>query len=204
MELGRRRALLEMAQICGPGADDESIRQRVLAYLEKSEFDEQLDSIVDDIDAQDLVPGLLDDIASAQHAQNLRGQVVRFLESYPDHPSLLLLRAVIECICQKSDPEIVRSSMTNWAKSLTATYKRSLRDFAESYSLAMKTIGRELPDIVTTTSYEVLTKSNDKEFQRHVLANPTSQQEREIALTCLLEDSLAGLGDSLNYLRDKI
>ena len=38
-------------------------------------------------------------IRSPRDAQEIRGQAARFLESYPDHPGLLTLRAVAEAHC---------------------------------------------------------------------------------------------------------
>ena len=65
IELGRRRALLEMTQLTSPDSSDEVIRERILAYLEKSEFDDQLDLIVENLETQYLVTAILEDIVSS-------------------------------------------------------------------------------------------------------------------------------------------
>lgn len=204
IELGRRRALLEMSQICGAGASDTTVRERVLAYLEKSEFDEQLDAIIEDLDTQNLIPRLLEDVASNQHAQTLRGQVIRFLESYPDHPSLLLMRAVIECMCPASDREIVVASLQNWAKSATETYGLSLSSLTESYMYAMEIISKALPEAARESSRALLRRSNDLTFIRHVLANAQNSWEKTIALTILLERSAGKLDSTVQILREKV
>jgi hypothetical protein len=49
---------------------------------------------------------MLEKIDSAVEAGELRGMAIRSLESYPDHPGLLLMRSVTEIFCSDSDESI--------------------------------------------------------------------------------------------------
>jgi len=204
IELGRRRALLEMTLLCGEDATDESVRQRILAYLERSEFDDQLETIVDDVETQSLVPAILEDVASANHALTLRGQVARFLESYPDHPSLLLLRACVEGMCKDCDADIVITSMSNWARSATEKYALSLDAMAESYNYVMDIISSRMPDAADSVSRSILSSCEDKGFLRHVLGHARSKVERELALTALLTLAVPKLREPVTVIKEKI
>lgn len=203
VEMGRRRALLEMSQICSKGATDDSIRERVLAYLERSEFDDLLDSIVEDVETQYLVTQLLEDVVSPKHAQSLRGQVVRFLESYPDHPSLLLLRATVESLCGDGSPDIVVTSLENWSKSATTKYSMSLEAMADSYNCSMDCITHSMPVAAATASKTILTNCQDDNFIRHVLEHARNELERTYAITALINLSANKLEPTTNAIREK-
>ncbi len=96
IENGRRRALLEMLE-CANAKDDRLIRERINRYLEWTRFSENLETI---INAKEIsfvpVKDLIGNLISPNDASELRGQVARYLESYPDHPILLMLRAMSE------------------------------------------------------------------------------------------------------------
>jgi ATP-dependent DNA helicase RecQ len=203
VELGRRRALLEMCQLTSEGATDETIRTRILAYLEKSEFDDQLDEIVDDIETQDLVSLILEDVVSAKHAQSLRGQVVKQLHAYPDHPSLLLLRATVECMCGEGDQDMVVESLENWANSATSNYSLSLDALADSYNHAMTIITSSMPIAAAKATKTIMYGCNDSAFIRHVLQHAKTPVERTYALTALLRMSAQKFELTANIIQEK-
>lgn len=187
VELGRRRALLEMCQLTRDGATDESIRSNILAYLEKSEFDDQLDAIVDDIQNQALVSLILEDVVSAKQAISLKGRVIKLLEDYPDHPSLLLLRATVECMLENKDEDIVVQSLENWANSATTNYSLPLDTLADSYNHAMSIISKSMPVAAAKATKTIMYGSNDPAFIRHVLQNSETLVEQIYAFTALLK-----------------
>ena len=203
VELGRRRALLEMCQLTSEGATDETIRTRILAYLEKSEFDDQLDEIVDDIETQDLVSLILEDVVSTKHAQSLRGQVVKQLHAYPDHPSLLLLRATVECMCGEGDQDMVVESLENWANSATSNYSLSLDALADSYNHAMSIITNSMPIAAAKATKTILYGCNDSAFIRHVLQYAETLVERTYAITALLRMSAQNFEQTAKIIQEK-
>ena len=203
VELGRRRALLEMCQLTSEGATDKTIRTRILAYLEKSEFDDQLDAIVDDIETQDLVSMILEDVVSKKHAESLRGQVVKQLHAYPDHPSLLLLRATVECMCSEGDKDIVVESLENWASSAISKYSLSLNTLADSYNHSMSIIARSMPIAAAKATKKIMYGCNDSAFIRHVLQNSKTPVERIYALTALLRISAQKFEPTAKIIQEK-
>lgn len=108
LELGRRAAIREMYDATGVSADGEALRGRILAHLERSEYDDRLDTLVaSPVGGLDELAYFTDEIVSPNHAAALRGAVARFLESYPDVPGLLLLRGLAEVLAADSQPNVV-------------------------------------------------------------------------------------------------
>ena len=128
VEKGRRRALGEMlglaeAALAAEKADvDRIVRERVLTYFEASHADElraliEGDLSVDilrrlyegeeDADTGEVVGG----IRSPRDAAELRGAAARLLESVPDHPGLLFVRAMAEVWCADPDMPTARENL---------------------------------------------------------------------------------------------
>jgi hypothetical protein len=163
------------------GANEASIRRRIISYLEKSEFDEVLDAIVEDTEDSKLVADLLDDVVSPSHAAGLRGQVARYLESYPDHPNLLLLRGAVESLCLGADVDVVLNSIKSWAISSVASYSIPANKLVESYLVAMRFVADHSPDVINRVYVEILLKHGDRQFLRCLIERSTNNKEKEYA-----------------------
>ena len=117
IERGRRRALNEMLATCSQSTTDEDVRDRILKYF-AGDYSETLEKIISGADA-----GIIDcrdvfsSIRSPNDAAELRGQTSRYLESYPDHPALLMLRCLCELFSGDSDSEVAKQ---NFIASITA------------------------------------------------------------------------------------
>ena len=112
VELARRRALSEMLQAANRAATGEDLRQRILDYLEQSEWDERLEQVRSSgRGGVDALSPILDELVSPNDAASLRGAVARLLGSYPDAPGLLLLRAVAEVLCSDADVPVVHENV---------------------------------------------------------------------------------------------
>ncbi|GAI67181.1 unnamed protein product, partial [marine sediment metagenome] len=93
IERGRRRALHEMLLACTTSPTDKDIRKRILSYLEATEYSEILEQVIADENAGiTKCRDLFTSVRSPNESAELRGQVSRYLESYPDYPGLLMLR----------------------------------------------------------------------------------------------------------------
>lgn len=112
IERGRRQALSEILRVCKKAVDGEAIRSEVLKYLQRSRFADQIDALLEGDDAGiGSVETVINEVRSFLDAAELRGECARELESYPDQPSLRLLRAVAEAMCQSPDPKIVEQNV---------------------------------------------------------------------------------------------
>jgi ATP-dependent DNA helicase RecQ len=185
IEQGRRRALLESLQLCSAKSSD-SIKERIVSYLGKSEFDDVLDKLVEDTNSDELLCSLLEDVVSAEQANALRGQVARLLESYPDQPSLLILRSAVECLCDDTNHEIVVTSLDQWATSSIQNYNLPLSSLTSSYQVVMSLIRREAPEVLISACARVA-KHADRNLCREALQDRITADERRLFLGRLIE-----------------
>lgn len=117
IERGRRRALNEMLATCSQSTTDEDIRDRILKYF-AGEYSETLENIISGTDVGIIeCRDVFSSIRSPNDAADLRGQVSRYLESYPDHPALLMLRCLCELFSRDSNSEVAKQ---NFIASITA------------------------------------------------------------------------------------
>lgn len=117
IERGRRRALNEMLATCSQSTTDEDVRDRILKYF-AGEYSETLEKIISGADAGIIeCRDVFSSIRSPNDAAELRGQTSRYLESYPDHPALLMLRCLCELFSRDSDSEVAKQ---NFIASITA------------------------------------------------------------------------------------
>ncbi len=111
IEKGRRQALYEMFLTATVSSADNDIRKRILQYLEASKYSEFLEQIVADINIGiEKCKNLFASIASTNESAELRGQVIRFLESYPTHPGLLILRSLSEVFSKDGKTVIIKQN----------------------------------------------------------------------------------------------
>lgn len=112
IERGRRRALQEMLLAATVAPNDAAIRKRILRYLEATEYSEILDAIIGESDAGILkTMKAFEEVRSTNEASELRGQASRYLESYPDHPGLLMLRALAEAYARDHNSQLVEQNL---------------------------------------------------------------------------------------------
>jgi ATP-dependent DNA helicase RecQ len=161
IERGRRRALLEMIEVCNLKSDKE-IRSRILQYLEATEYTEYLEKLVDSQDfGYQVCKEIIESIPSPNEAAKVRGQVSRYLESYPDHPSLLMLRALSEIIAKEKNYSVVKQNFFASSKSIFR-YKINNTDLLDFLAWSISIIsnynlqlGKELTEEVLKAFYKI-------------------------------------------------
>lgn len=136
IEKGRRRALREMFLLAKRAVKetncDQIIRSGILLYLETSHA-EELEAIINDENVFDklraMVQGyerpegeVIGGIRSPRDAEDIRGQVARYLESYPDHPGLLFLRAACEAYCTDTTLAVIVENLIAGANYAVSRY----------------------------------------------------------------------------------
>jgi len=121
IERGRRRAFYEMLNACSGFPSDQDIRQRILRYLEATEYSEALEELVNDEKAGIIkCRDVFGNVRSTNEAAELRGQTSRYLESYPDHPSLLMLRSLSEVYSNDKNTEVAKQNfIASFSSALT-------------------------------------------------------------------------------------
>lgn len=116
IEKSRRRAISEMAQACGDGATNDSLRKRILAYLNPSPFDEKLSQISDAPADTANYEDIFDELMLPKQVEALRGATARMLTDFPDAPGLLILRGASEALSVGGNTLTAAQSFLNaWA-----------------------------------------------------------------------------------------
>ena len=113
IEHSRRRTMMEAVQLGRHATDDAEIRRRVLDYLQEGLGSEHIQELLA-AETVEFPPwwNLIRKVKNAMEAGQLRGLCIRALESQPDHPGLLLARAVAETMCSDHDDGITRQNIT--------------------------------------------------------------------------------------------
>ena len=111
IERGKRTALSNMVRVCTGSKTDKGIHKAILLILDATEYSEDLEEVLESKNAGiGRCKNLVVSVRSPNEAAELRGQVSRYLESYPDHPGLLMLRALSEALSRDKDAEVVREN----------------------------------------------------------------------------------------------
>jgi ATP-dependent DNA helicase RecQ len=92
IEKKRRRAIVEMADVASTMLDNDAFRSALLNYLEMSEFTQKLIALSTRMEPKEWVE-IASEVQDIDSSRHLLGGCRRSLESYPDHPGLLILSA---------------------------------------------------------------------------------------------------------------
>ena len=114
--------MLSVAEASIDNDADKIVRERILRYLE-STYSEEIEEIINETggfqNLKRLIEGyeepetgeVIGGIRAPKDAMEIRGQAARYLESTPDHPGLLFLRALSEMYCRNFDLEIISQNI---------------------------------------------------------------------------------------------
>lgn len=107
IERSRRMMIQESMRLARQARSGEDFRRRLLDYLQEGLGMTQIEQLLDDedIDFNEWWK-LSSKIQTPMDAGELRGLCGRALESYPDHPGLLMTRAVSEAMCENYDDNV--------------------------------------------------------------------------------------------------
>ena len=128
IERARRRALREMwlAIHATRASPDTGFRKRILDYLTEGDIAPVLEKLIDrpyfDYDAW--LRATADTLGAAE-AHELRGSSGRLLESYPDHPGLLLARGLSEAL-------IPGGNLTEFTSHVASSFTFALENYSVS------------------------------------------------------------------------
>ena len=107
IERSRRRMIQEAVLLARQAHDDNEIRMRLLDYLQEGFGAERIEQLLENakIDFAEWRE-LAWKVEEPIQAGELRGWCIRALETYPDHPGLLLTRAIAESMCSDHDDNV--------------------------------------------------------------------------------------------------
>ena len=112
IEKSRRNAIREMVNLAREGKSNSIIKSRLLNYLQEGIGSQQVQELLEQTSVK-----LLEWIKYIQRidtpidADEFRGDAIRELESFPDHPGLLLMRSISELLCSDIDEDVVLQNL---------------------------------------------------------------------------------------------
>lgn len=185
IEKGRRRGLYEiviLAEEANRSVDcDSFVRNRILGYLETSFSDEinlvkdeekgfkSLKKVVEGEEDPQRLGEFIGGIRSPKDANEIRGQAARALESIPDHPGLLLLRAISESICSDCEPKVVSENI-NASFNASKVYDIQENTFFEATIWALSFMHSKCNSInYSEIAKEVILKIANESFERMII-----------------------------------
>lgn len=172
IEKGRRRALQEMLLAATDEPTNENVRQRILRYLEATEYAEILENMLQDDDTgMARVMNMFADVRSPNEAAELRGQASRYLESYPDYPGLLMLRSLAEIYTRDKNADIVKQDFAAAIQSALDNYSVDHRKLHEFIAWALRHIAVRDIDLADDMSKHILAQLPNENFAKALVLN---------------------------------
>ena len=146
IERSRRRMIQESMLLARRAKNDKDIRARLLDYLQEGFGAEHIDQLLNQPDiALRNWCDLIDKCQTAIDAGELRGLCIRALESYPDHPGLLLTRGVAETLCSDHDENVSTNEIGRAVLKAIVGYQLGKKE--------LKAIIERLFDLATTRAH---------------------------------------------------
>lgn len=148
IERSRRRAIMEAIQLARHASSDSEIRRRLLDYLQEGLGSERIEQLL----ASEEVKlstwwELVDKVQTEMDAGELRGLCIRALESDPDHPGLLLTRALAEAMCSDHDTIISSKGIATAIRAAVETYEISQSDIESTIGNMFDLAGTRAPNL---------------------------------------------------------
>ncbi len=126
IERSRRRMIQESVLLARRAQNDGDVRTRLLDYLQEGLGTEKISQLLDEPEISLLDwYALVDKCQTPMDAGELRGLCIRALETYPDHPGLLLSRAVSEAMCSDHDDGVSSQGIGAAIRGSIADYELS-------------------------------------------------------------------------------
>ena len=194
IEKGRRRAFSEILQLAEAAYisedKDKVIRDRVMLYFQTT-YSEEIDKILNaesiKVDfIRDLIDGyeasngrIIGGLRSTRDAEEIRGQVSRYLESYPDNPGLLLVRALSEVFSSDYSKDVAVSSFEAAVKygNEQIGYSAKRDDYYQLIAWAMIRIGQRKMEIFEDLASDIVTNFDNIEFAKELI-NTSENDEK--------------------------
>jgi ATP-dependent DNA helicase RecQ len=126
IEKGRRTALKQMINLARVSTNDSDIRERILAYLSEGVSFQKIIELIENPNIEKILPNVFKIVEDTDEDDyfDLRGEVERNLVDYPDHPALVLIKAVTEIIISNDEDIGLRELATILSKESSSSRSR--------------------------------------------------------------------------------
>lgn len=195
IERARRRSIFEAMEAAKQGSDPTNFRKRLLDYLQEGMDAESFQRLIEaeSIDFK-VCLDLLDKVHNAAEAGELRGITIRFLESYPEHPILLALRALSESMTDDCEDSVVLDSFRTLFESGISKYTVGRSEVDELVSIIANIAEARVPRVFPSLLLAIAESDNDS-----ICSGAKAEEITERGIDAATED----VGDVLLYLRYK-
>lgn len=185
----RVQALAGMQELAERARTDDDIRGRILRYLELGRVAGELEALIDQEPFRfDAWRDLYFRLDTVDDGREWRGATTRYLESSPDHPGLLLGRALAEAIVPEGDVKLFSSSLAGGLGSAVARYDTSPEEataFAEwvvSWLHERKPAWSALAMLVSERSHTIRADTWRDAVERTVIRDTRIADPHELAM----------------------
>lgn len=112
IERSRRRMFYEAILLGRNCSTDSEIRQYLLDYLQEGLGAEQIAALAEQQEIDfDVWIELFEKVSTPLDAGEIRGIIIRLLETFPDHPGMLAARGISEALVANPDQALIRDSL---------------------------------------------------------------------------------------------
>jgi hypothetical protein len=149
IERSRRRMMIESVQLARNGKTDQQIRERLLNYLEEGANTARVGFLAEQtvLLFEDWFE-LTDSISNRTEARELRGDVSRALEAYPNHSGLLLARSISEALAGDGDANLIKTNIKAAIEEGMSKYAKNENEINELFLSLLKRSNEGLIEIV--------------------------------------------------------
>lgn len=169
IERARRNALREVVLMARNSENDLAIRTRILDYLTEGVGAEQIQLLLqkEHLNLEDWKEKL-NLVNTPVDASELRGLSMRALDASPDHPGLLLMRAITELLCAESDMTVSTQDLYTSIQSSITKYSIEQNDWINTLNWLLNLSRARSSDIPLVTAIAFLRASQDNLFEESV------------------------------------
>lgn len=189
IEKSRRRSLSEMSILCNDSTSHHQINERILQYLQ-TEYSESIEILLDEEDSGlEQMKNIVESVRSTKDANSIRGEVSRYLESYPDQPGLLFLRGIIELFTLEKNTLIAEQNITAAISNGFNSYDLKAENLYETIGWMMSVLSERDRSFVSKLLKELLIEIQDKKFLRQLMLFLPNELNDYVALKLLTRTS---------------
>lgn len=170
IEKSRRTAIREIWQMAVHCDTDNQIRNRILLYLQETEYTKEIEKLLKSkvINLSEWKM-LLENAVSKNQAMELRGQITRYLESYPDHPTLLILRGLSEALIRDNAGHDLINFIRAGLNSLLKRYLGEPELIFEMKKWLVDVINSKKPKYLDDISFVCFSQGNNIELAKYCI-----------------------------------